>query len=288
MYSVEVYYADRVEYYTREIKNGQVVYTALEPRANPFGVVPVVEYRFGDDMLGLIAPVRALIDDYDMIVSDSFVEFDRFANAYLRIVGAGIGGGHGETGERKASEFLRRLRERRIFSGLNAKDDVSFLTKDIPTEFITFMSKLIRDQIHIQSHVPDLGSEAFATGASGAAIDRLMFDFENVCSSIEPDFDTGLYDRIDIINRLLAVDGIAPDEGERILIKHRRNLPANNKEAVEIAQIMKAAGFSNKAIAESMPDDMIPDVDAELAEQEREISLMPNLNAMADDGDGAI
>ena len=288
-YIVEVYYANRVEKYTRVIRDEKAEYTLDSTSPNLFGSVPVVAYYFGDDHQGLINPVKALIDDYDSLVSDSFIEFSRFANSYLRIVGQSIGAGViGDSGDRAARQFLAKMREKRIFSGLNASDDVTFLTKDIPTAFIEFMSKLIRDQIHIQSHVPDLGSEAFASGVSGAAFDRLMFDFENVCSSIEPDFDTGLRERIELINRLLALDGIAPQEGERIIITHKRNLPANNKEAVEIATMMSAAGFSKRSIAEAMPESLIPDTNQELEAQESDMALMPNLDAMADDGDGTI
>ena len=278
VYRVEVYYATRVDTFERRVENGKVSYTALEPMPNPIGEVPIVPYYFGDDRLGLIEPVLALIDDYDMLVSDSFVEFDRFANAYLRIVGSSITGGVSDDANgNKVAMFLRRLRERRIFSGLSAPDDVTFLTKDIPKEFIEFMSNLIRQQIHVQSHVPDFTSEQFASGVSGAAIDRLLFDFENVCSSAEADFDTGLLERIRLINIILKVDRV-DSEGKTVVINHKRNLPANTKEAAEIAVLLKNAGFSSRLVAESMPDYIVSDVDEELAEQEAELSKIPNLD----------
>ncbi|MEN6623940.1 MAG: phage portal protein, partial [Smithella sp.] len=144
---------------------------------------------------------------------------------------------------------------------------IKFLTKDIPYEFIKFMTDLLREQIHIQSHVPDFTSDKMA-GASGIAIQRLLFDFENVVSSAEADFDVGLNERIDLISTIYALTNVAQGSSSEIVITHKRNVPLNLKEFADTAMVMKNAGFSRYLIADIMPDDIIPDVEEELARQD--------------------
>jgi SPP1 family phage portal protein len=141
--------------------------------------------------------------------------------------------------------------------------------KDIPKEFIEFMSKSIREQIHIQSHVPDFNY--MATGSlSGAAIERLMFDFENLVSSSDADFDVGLLERIRLITIIYKLEGRPIGNNDMITISHKRNIPFNLLEMAQTAVQMKTAGFSSYLIADIMPDDIIPNIQVELARQRKE------------------
>ena len=167
-------------------------------------------------------------------------------------------------------EQRKNLKSSRIFEQLAEKEAVSFLTKDIPTAYIEYMTGLIRDQIHIQSHVPDIGSGAFADGASGVAIQRLMFDFENVVSNAEAEFDTALYDRIRMITAIYKLTSRADGTFDEITISHKRNAPLNLKEFADTALTMSQTGFSRYLIADIMPDDIIPDVDEELNRQDED------------------
>jgi SPP1 family phage portal protein len=254
-----VYYADRSVYYSlnRKNRNDELVQTKEEP--NVFKEVPVVAYYLGEEAQGIIEPVIPLIDDYDLLLSGAMLEFDRFSNSYLRLVKMSMD-----------TESARKLKKSRIFQQLPDKDAVSFLTKDIPTQYIEFMTGLVRDQIHIQSHVPDLGSSAFKDGVSGVAIQRLMFDFENVVSNAEAEFDTALYDRIRLITSIYNTTNRAKGTFDEITISHKRNAPLNLKEFADTAYVMFQAGFSKYLIADIMPDDIIPDVEQELQRQEED------------------
>jgi SPP1 family phage portal protein len=151
---------------------------------------------------------------------------------------------------------------------------VSFLTKDIPTDYIRFMTELIQKQIHIQSHVPDLSS--FADGLSGVAVDRMMFDFENVVSNAEAEFDTGLLDRIKLIDAIFAKTNRANDGSYAdVTISHKRNKPTNTKEYAETAQLLSNAGFSRYCIVDFMPDEIVPDTDMELEREEEDKESEP-------------
>jgi SPP1 family phage portal protein len=256
------YYDAKREKYTKEI---QLTQTGAEP--NFFGEVPVVAYYLGPDMQGIIEPVVPLIDDYDTLVSDSMNEFDRFSHAYLRLVGMSLSDQTKSQAPGVFKQALALIKQRRVFEQLKDKEDVSFLTKDIPTEYIQFMTTLIREQIHVQSHVPDLGKDA---EMSGIAIQRLMFDFENVVSSAEAEFDTGLYERIRMITAVYKKTGRPNGSFDEITISHKRNAPLNLKEFADTALVMSQAGFSRYLQADIMPDDIVPDVEDELKRQDEE------------------
>ena len=155
------------------------------------------------------------------------------------------------------------------------------------------MSELVRDQIHIQSHVPDLGSQAFNDGVSGVAIQRLMFDFENLMAAAEAEFDTALYDRIRMIISVYSKTGRAKGTFDEVTISHKRNAPLNLKEYADTALTMTQAGFSRYLCADVMPDDIIPDVEEELARQDEDmeakipdIETIPPVDIPQEDIDG--
>lgn len=142
------------------------------------------------------------------------------------------------------------------------------------------MNDLLREQIHVQSHVPDFTSDKMA-GASGIAIQRLLFDFENVVSSAEADFDVGLNERIALISIIYKLTNKIDGTPDEIVITHKRNVPLNLKEFADTAMVMKNAGFSRYLIADIMPDDIIPDVEEELARQDADMeALMPDIENM--------
>ena len=142
-------------------------------------ILPVVAYYLGDERMGLIKPVIGLIDCYDMLISDSMNEFDRFANAYLIMKRFGITDPMKKKEPNAISAALQNLKKYRIMEHLDKDADIKFLTKDIPYGFIQFMTDLVKNQIHIQSHVPDFAVEKFS-GASGIAIQRLLSYYETV------------------------------------------------------------------------------------------------------------
>lgn len=288
-YDVEVYYAAVTDYFvmSRDDNDGEWHLTpvAANPsRINYFGSVPVAAFYFGDEMTGVIDPVLPLIDAYDLLMSDSMNEFDRFAYAYLIMKKFGLTDMTKKKEPGMVDSALKLLKRRRVFENVPAEGDVKFLTKNIPTEFITFMAGALREQIHVQSHVPDFTSEKMA-GASGIAIKRLLFDFENVVSSTEADFDVGLNERMALIaialKKMQKADGFA----EWIVISHKRNLPTDLAELATTALSMKNAGFSRRTIVNIMPDDVIPDKEQELKWQDEDYALsMPDITQYDENG----
>jgi len=270
IYNVEYYTADGVIVYTRTNNNsGKWEYTIKSEATNFYNKVPVTPYYMNDRSIGLIEPVAPIIDDYDIIVSDSMIEFQRFANAYLRLVGMSIGDPTGQN-PKLLRQILAKIKSSRTFDGLKNKDDVTFLTKDIPKDFIEYMTKLLKDQIHEQSHVPDFTSEKFSGTLSGAAVERMLFDFENIVSSAQADFDIGLYDRIRLITDLMQQTGAPVGDPLEIMINHRRNIPIDEMNAAEVAVALRNAGISMESVVENMPREVVTSVEVELERQQSE------------------
>lgn len=280
---VEVYYKDKITEYKwlRKTKdNDKEELVEIRTYINFFNEIPVAAYYFGDEMNGLIEPVISLIDAYDVLVSDSMNEFDRFAFAYLIMKKFGLTDQAKKQSPEMVEQASKTLKKKRIFEHLPEGAEIKFLTKDIPHEFIKFMNDLLREQIHVQSHVPDFTSDKMA-GASGIAIQRLLFDFENVVSSAEADFDVGLNERIALISIIYKLTNKIDGTPDEIVITHKRNVPLNLKEFADTAMVMKNAGFSRYLIADIMPDDIIPDVEEELARQDADMeALMPDIENM--------
>lgn len=281
-YKVEVYYADRIEVYDRKRESNMNQWTLTEVGKEPnfFGEVPVIAYYFGDEMLGIIKPVLPLIDAYDVLISDSLNEYEKFASAYLIMKNFGITDPTKKKEPGVFSQALATLKRKRVFEHMPVDAEISYLTKDIPTEFVQWMSDFVRDQIHVQSHVPDFTGEKMS-GASGIAIQRLLFDFENVVSSAEADFDLGLLERIRLITLLYGKAGRLVGTPDMVSISHKRNVPLDLKQFADTALTMKSAGFSRYVVADVMPDDIIPDVEEELARQDEDgKAMMPDIEAL--------
>ena len=286
-FKVEVYYAETTEKFIRKKETDSNEWVLIRDpdqgeTDNIIHQLPIVAYYFSDDILGIINPVHDLINDYDVLLSDSMNEFDRFAMAYLILKKMRLGNSADPKEQRTALKMIKYLR---VFQNVPDDSSVSFLTKDIPSEFITFMEKWIREQIHEQSHVPDFSQSD--SELSGVAIERLMFDFENVVSSAEAEFDCGLYDRMELLAALMAV-GQEEKRVSEIIIVHRRNTPKNVSEFAEIALKMKQAGFSRDAIIDNMPEEMITDKQEELVLQiaEQTEMLGADVDLLGEEGAG--
>jgi SPP1 family phage portal protein len=280
-HKVEVIYSDKIEFYTRLQDKNSFEFKLVsdgKDKQNYLKRIPVPAYYFGDEMSGLIKNVKDLIDAYDILVSDSLSEFDRFAHAYLIMKKFGLTDAMKKKEPGVFDKALKLLKYRRVFEWVPADADIKFLTKDVPFQFIKFMTDLIREQIHIQSHVPDFTSEKMGGNISGAAVERLMFDFENVVSSAEADADVGLFERLELIVEGMNLAKIkAPDPWE-ITISHKRNFRINLKEYADTALVLKNTGFSMYAITDWMPDEFIPNTRLELARQKKEMDNAYNMS----------
>ena len=250
--TLDVMYVNGVEI-TEYTKQGANLSVSVAPVRHFYGQVPLVVFRNNEEMLGDFEPVVPLIDAYDVLMSDSMNEFDRFAWAYLLLKGMDL--------SQENAEQVKRLR---AFTNLDEVGDVAFLTKTIDTEFIKFMSDLIRSEIHRQSGIPNL-EDYDGAGASGKTLTKFIYLMELFTDPKESYFTDGLMKRIELISAILAIKGTSGDE---VGVVMNRNTPDNSLEQAEIFN--KYVGHvSHKTLLENFAD-FVDDPEAELETLEAE------------------
>jgi Phage portal protein, SPP1 Gp6-like. len=223
---IDVYYTDAVEHYRAKGEAATARETPIEPHY--YGRVPLVIYQNADDWGGDFDAVKDLIDAYDILLSDSLNEMDRFASAYLVLKGLSM-----------AKEDVKEAKYTRVLE-MFEDGQASFLTKEIPSEFLSFAAKWIRDEIHRQSHVPDLVENA-GDRLSGVALGKLLYGFENLAAGKEAYFRVGLEDRLALLGAIIGKTEAAP---AAVDIHWGRNLPE------DVAVEMEAfAGYADKGIS---------------------------------------
>lgn len=239
-------------------KEAKGTFELVEVGQHFYGDVPLVVYSNNEEQIGDFEPVQHLIDAYDVLVSDSMNEFDRFAWAYLLLKGMSLN-----------EDQANRLKRTRTFENLDTEDSVAFLTKEMATEFIKFMTDLIRDEIHRQSGIPNL-EDYDASGASGKTMGKFIYLMELFTDPKESYFKQGLFRRIALIDKILRF-GVEPG---RVDIVMNRNTPDNSLEQAQIFQ--SYAGFvSHRTLLETFADFVDdPDEEMDRLAEERETSLV--------------
>ena len=221
--------------------------------------VPLVVYANNEEMIGDFDPALPLIDAYDVLVSDSMNEFDRFAWAYLLLKGMAL-----------SQDQAEKVKQLRMFENLDETGDVSFLTKDIATEFIKFMADLLRSEIHRQSGIPNL-EDYDGAGASGKTMTKFIYLMELFTDPKESYFVEGLHKRIELINTILTIKGTGGDANSVKIIMNR-NTPDNSKEQAEIFNLYRGH-IAHRTLIETFAD-FVDDPDEELELIEAESPVM--------------
>ena len=258
---IDIYYADVVQSYGSEgsIKAETMRLEGEVPHG--YGMVPVVVYKNNDEWMGDYEHVLKLIDAYDVLMSDSMNEFDRFAWAYLVLKELNMD-----------AESLKDVKMKRVFEVMK-EGSVEFLTKDIQTQFIQFMRDWLKEEIHKQTHIPDMTDVHFAGNQSGVAIRYKLSDLENIAAVKEIGFREGLQRRIALLNSFWMTQGLQVVPPEDISITMNRNIPANYKEQAEIMAMLRGH-VSHRTLLDEVIT-FVNDAGHELDEIAKETEAMP-------------
>ncbi|MEA5016128.1 MAG: phage portal protein [Candidatus Limiplasma sp.] len=220
-----------------------------ERTAHFFGAVPLVEYWNNSREQGDFEPVLSLIDAYDVLQSDRVNDKQQFTDSILALYGIGALGvedapvempeGDEESPELpKPSQEItpaQRLRQTRtlFMPGDNARAE--WLVKP-PSEADTeVLRESLKEDIHKLSFVPDMSDQQFAGNTSGVAMRFKLLGLEQVTKIKERWFREGLRQRLRLFAHFLALRGAAALDADRVEIRFKRALPANE---LEIAQMV--------------------------------------------------
>ncbi|TRW26237.1 phage portal protein [Criibacterium bergeronii] len=242
---IEVYTKDEIIFYE---KNGSKL-TETQRTPHFFKIVPVIEFQNNEECIGDFEKVISQIDAYDKAESDSINNLDYFADSYLYLVGMK------ETDMSQIDE----MKQKRVLL-LDEKGEAGFLTKEDNSTETENIANRLKSDIHKFSLVPDLSDEHFVNNASGIAIAYKLLGLEQLAVKKERKFKRGLQRRLEIITNYLNFRGNNFDYRD-IQIRFTRNIPVNDKENVEIVQMLKNL-ISTKTALSNLK--MIDDVNAEL------------------------
>lgn len=257
---VYVYYMREWFFYTLE-KDGKKL-ALVDQGTHPYGQVPLVVFENNEEQIGDFDSVEPLIDAYDVLMSDSMNEFDRFAWAYLILKGFGI-----------SPEDAKAIKAKRIFELRGENDMMSFLTKEINADFIKFMSEWIRGEIHSQSGIPNLDDTKWGGNASGETVTKFIYMMELFTDPKESYFKEGLYHRINLVTDILAQARQPVGNPYEVNIIMQRNKPDNSLEQAMIFEKLDGR-LSRKTLIENYaPAVKNADEEMERLKEEGELNL---------------
>lgn len=259
------YYEDtigtlNVEYYDNKsfnVYSGSINgLTLVESTEHFFKDVPVAVYINNNNRQGDYEQVLTLIDEYNLLNSDTANDFQYFSDAYLFLSGATID-----------NEDAINMKENRIINIDDPSAKAEWLVKNIQdTALENYKDRIVND-IHKFSAVPNLTDESFASNLSGVAIKYKLLGLENLAAMKERKFKKGIQRRFELLFNLLYTRGKSAANYMAIKPTFKRSLPANLVEETEMVRNLQ--GITSKETMLSLLS-FIEDVQAELEQIEKE------------------
>ena len=227
-----------------------------EAHSHYFALVPFIEYKNNDDMIGDYELVVPLIDAYDKLGSDSLNDFEYFTDSYLGLTGMEFPTNVDGTLDTTVIQSMKENRLLLIPEGGSA----GFITKQVNDAQIENLKTRIDSDIHKFSRCPALTDKEFAGNSTGVAMKYKLMGFENTAAVKERKFKKGLQKRIELISNIMTLTSSAFDY-RGIQIIFTRNIPSNTTELADM--INKLRGLvSDETLIALLP--FITDIQAEL------------------------
>lgn len=229
-----------------------------EPRDNPYGLIPAVEYMLDDERMGVYEDVAPLIEAYDFAISEKTNDVDAFAEAYLVIAGVQID-----------DEGVRRIKDSRIINvfGTDEADKIksamiNFLAKPTADETQEHLLDRLERLIYQISMAANISDDSFGNVTTGAALAYKLLATGTMLSTFDTKIEKSLQKRYKIFCTLSTniSDRNAWEDAE---ITFHRNAPKNISAEIENAQAV--SGMVSKETQLSLMPSVVPDIDAELA-----------------------
>lgn len=198
-------------------------YHFTDETANPFGMIPMIEYLENAERQSIFANVTTLINAFNKALSEKANDVEYYADAYLKVLGAEID-----------EDTLKSLRDNRI---INVSGDdkltIEFMTKPSADGTQENLLERLQKLIFEISMVANISDENFAT-SSGVALRYKLQSMDNLAKNKERKFQSGMSRRYRIISNF-PTSKIGEDEWVSLKYNFTRNVPANLSEEADIA-----------------------------------------------------
>lgn len=202
----------------------------VERVVNPYGYIPIVEWRMNNERIGIFENVAGLIEAYNHTIGEKANDVDAFAEAYLAVMGAEID-----------EEGLYKIRDNRIIN-LYGTDDakdvlVQFLQKPTADGTQENLLNRLETLIYQISMVANISDESFGSASSGVALAYKLQAMSNLALTFDRKIRKSLKKRYKIFCSL-GTNSTNPDAWKDIEITFTRNLPHNRLEEAQTAQAL--------------------------------------------------
>lgn len=244
-YNVEIYWNDRVEYWSGESIDNLFLNTI---ESHEFGDVPVIVYKNNDELTGDFENVLSLIDDFELRISDMSNELDFFNNSMLIFDGVNLQDIQ-ETDKDgnpiPLSVTLRDMKRNKLLifppteQGESAPSTrIYFVKPDINNDANLNQLNTLIENIHKFSHTPDMSDQNFASNVSGVAMKYKLLSLEQKTKGKERKFKKGLYQRLELITNIMRIKAKNVFANE-IQIVFYRSLPIDLSETSTLVSSLK-------------------------------------------------
>lgn len=198
-----------------------------EQMENPYGYIPVIEWRLNDERMGLYEGAAGLVEAYNRTISEKSNDVDSFAEAYLAILGAEID-----------EDGVRRIRDERLinlYGTDNAKDViVNFLQKPTGDGTQENMLNRLENLIYQTSMIANISDESFGNASSGTALAYKLQAMSNLAKTFDRKIEKSLRKRYKVFCSL-STNVADQNAYQDIDIRFTRNLPKNILEEAQTA-----------------------------------------------------
>jgi SPP1 family phage portal protein len=226
--------------------------------AHGYKQVPVNVQTLTKDGRNFFDHVRGLINLLDKLLSEDVAnEAERF-NAALLLMKNRIS----TIADEHGLSDVDKIKLTRIIDQLDGdspvKDQVDFLIRDIPVQFIEFAFKKAEGLLHQNLTGLDPGDDRqTADNSSGFALLLKLFRFELQCASYESRWIRFLQNRIRLISGITDSTSVSEVKGANdVTITMSRNLPVNMQVLADVAS--KLVGIlPEKAVLGLFPTDIL-------------------------------
>lgn len=245
---------------------------------NPYGYIPVVEWRLNDERIGLYEEVAGLIESYNAALGEKANDVDAFAEAYLTVIGAPVD-----------EDGVRRIRDDRVINIWGTDDAkqalVNFIAKPTADESQEHLLNRLEDLIYETSMVANISDDTFGNSTSGVALQYKLQAMSNLAMAFDRKIEKSLKKRYKIFCAL-PTNVPDPEAYRDLKITFTRNIPANVTE--EIAAAKELTGIVSQETQLSQLS-FVEDVQAEI-DKVREESTAALLASLSDLGytEGAV
>lgn len=230
---------------------------------NPYGYIPVVEWKLNEECIGLYEEVAGLIEAYNHTIGEKANDVDAFAEAYLAVLGAELD-----------DNGLYKIRDNRIIN-LYGTDDakdvlVQFLQKPTADGTQENLLDRLENLIYQTSMVANISDETFGNATSGTALAYKLQAMSNLALTFDRKIEKSLRKRYKIFSSLST--NVPNSEMWRdIEVQMTRNIPKNIKEETEIAsQLEGVVSKETQLSVLSIVPDPAEEMDKMEAESEKE------------------